>query len=44
MENFDASVAAAALAGKPIDVMQSALVERRRMALEAADLRSKWSI
>lgn len=44
MENFDASVAAAALAGKPIEVMESARAERRRMGTEAADLRIKWSI
>lgn len=44
IENFDATVAAARAAGKPIDPTQSALAERKRMGLEAAHLREKWGI
>ncbi|MYM92603.1 hypothetical protein [Duganella vulcania] len=44
MENFDATLAAARTAGKPIDPKQPALDERRRMEQEATHLRAKWDI
>jgi hypothetical protein len=44
MENFDATLAAARAAGKPIEPAQPALDERKRMAQEALQLRAKWAI
>lgn len=44
MENFDATLAAASAAGKPIDPSQQAYDERSRMQQEAMHLRGKWSI
>jgi hypothetical protein len=44
IENFDATLAAARAAGKPIAPTQPALDERKRMEQEAASLRNKWAI
>ncbi|GEM_PF-4884267 len=43
-ENFDATLAAARAAGKPIEPEQSAYDERKRVEQRIADLRDKWSI
>ena len=43
MENFDATLAAAREAGKPIEPTNDAYTERKRMELEATHLRDKWS-
>lgn len=42
MENFDATLAAAREAGKPIEPSEDGYAERRRMDLEAMHLRDKW--
>jgi hypothetical protein len=44
MENFDATLATARSAGKPIEPAPAALDERKRMELESKHLREKWSI
>lgn len=44
IENFDATVAAARVAGKPIEPTQTARDERKRMEQEAVHLREKWGI
>lgn len=44
MENFDATLAAARAAGKPIQPAQEALNERERMEQESMHLRKKWAI
>jgi hypothetical protein len=44
MENFDATLAAARAAGKPIDPAPAAREERKRMELESMQLRAKWAI
>lgn len=43
-ENFDATLAAARAAGKPIEPEQSAYDERKRVEQRIAHLRDKWSI
>lgn len=42
-ENFDATLAAARSAGKPIEPEQSAYDERKRVDHRIAQLRDKWS-
>jgi hypothetical protein len=44
MENFDATLAAARAAGKPIEPAEAALDECKRMELESMHLREKWAI
>lgn len=44
IENFDATIAAASAAGKPIEPEQSAYDERKRMEQEVMHLREKWAI
>lgn len=44
MENYDATLAAARGAGKPIEPEQPAVEERKRMELESMHLREKWHI
>jgi hypothetical protein len=43
-ENYDATVAARQLAGKPIDLGAGAADERRRKGLRIELLRTKWNI
>lgn len=43
-ENFDATLAAARAAGRPIEPEQSAYEARKSMEMRIAHLRDKWSI
>ena len=43
-ENYDATMAAAALAGTPIQACADAVAERQRKAQRIQQLRSKWNI
>lgn len=44
MAHFDATLAVARSAGKPIEQAPAALDERKRMEFESKHLREKWSI
>jgi len=44
IENFDATLAAASAAGKPIEPGEEAYKERKRMEQESLHLREKWAI
>lgn len=43
-ENYDATVAAAQLAGRPIDLGAGAADERHRKGMRIEQLRAKWNI
>ena len=44
VENYDATIVASQLAGRPIEVGTDAQLERERRGMRIAQLRAKWDL